>query len=211
MPGIRSNIQNSKQVLDYLDTIGSSDRGDGVSLGNCAAALVDLGAFLIETATNNLDKNANTATGKTISSMKARDIQVHGTQFELDIEILSTYKFLNDGVQGVNGGSGKYKFKTLKVSKKHALAMLKWIKVRRVATKYKAISANERKNKKIQKASSKADSQKALAYAIATAIKKKGIRPTKFFTKAIEATKKEQKKKYANAFKLDIIETINKN
>lgn len=201
--------QNSKSTLDYLGTIGSTDRGDSVKLGNCAAALVDLSDFLITTARENLDKNGNRATGVTASSMKARDIQVNGTQFSLDIEIASTYKFLNDGVKGVKRGRGKYQFKTMRPGKKMALAILKWIKIRRVATKYKAISAAEKKNQKIKSLSDKAESQKQLAYAIATKIKRDGIDPTKFFTNAVNATRARQKEKYAKAFKLDIIESLN--
>ncbi len=207
MPG----SQNSKATLDYLNSIGSTDRGDNLVLGNSAAALVQLAGFLIGEATDNLDKGGNVATGDTASSMKARDIVVNGTNLSLDIEIKSTYKFLNDGVRGVDGGQGKYKFKTKRAGKKMALAILKWIKRRRIATKYKAVSANEKKNQQIKKLSSSAESQKSLAYAVASSIKKKGIKPTHFFSKAIEATRAEQKKVYAQAFKLDIIESLNSN
>ena len=183
-----------------------------MQLGNSAKALVELSAFLIETATSNLDKNGNTATGNTASSMKARDIIVNGSQFELDIEIASTYKFLDQGVRGVESGTGKYKFKTKYPSAKMAKAIRAWLRVRKVATKYKAISKNERKNQRIKKlVKSKDGLLTGLSYAIATNIKKKGIKPTKFFSKAIEATKKEQKRVYANAFKLDIIESLNNN
>lgn len=205
--------QNSKQILDYLDTIGTTDRGDDLPLGNCAKALTELAGFLIEKATENLDKRGNTATGGTATSMRARDIVVNGTQYELDIEIASNYKFLNDGVKGTEGGTGKYQFKTKYPGKKMALAILKWIRVRRIASKYKAKSAGERKNQRIKRMSAKADSQKSLAYAMATNIKKKGIKPTYFFSgknfSAVEATKQEQKKLYAEAFKLDIIESLN--
>lgn len=200
------------QNVDFLNEYGSTDRGDELQLGNSAKALVELSAFLIETATNNLDKNGNTATGNTISSMKARDIVVNGSQFELDIEIASTYKFLDQGVRGVESGAGKYKFKTKYPSAKMAKAIRAWLRVRKVATKYKAISKNERKNQRIKKlVKSKDGLLTGLSYAIATNIKKKGIKPTKFFSKAIEATKKEQKRVYANAFKLDIIESLNNN
>lgn len=201
--------QNSKAVLDFLSRIGSTDRGDSVSLGNCAAALVDLSDYLITTARENLDRKGNTATGGTATSMKARDIQVNGTQFELDIEIASSYKFLNDGVKGWKSGTGKYQFKKTRPGKKMALAMLKWIKVRRVATKYKAISANEKKNQRVKAISAQADSQKKLAYAIASKVKRDGIKPTKFFSDAVKKTVERQKKVYADAFKLDIIETLN--
>lgn len=203
------NRNNSRSTLDYLNTIGSTDRGDGVSMNNTAKALVRIADLIMTEAASNMDKNGNVATGGIISSMKATDIQVKGTRMELDIEIDSRYKFLNDGVKGVNGGTGKYQFKTLRPSKKMALAIMKWIKVRRVATKYKAISKNEKKNQSIKAASHAANSQKSLAYAIATNIKKKGIRPTKFWTKAVATAQKEKSRILGEAFKLDIIETLN--
>lgn len=205
MPG----IQNSRGTLDFLGTIGTTDRGDDVSLRHTAKALVELGVFLMDTATRNLQKKGNVATGNTASSMKAKDIEIGGTHMSLDIEIASTYKFLDQGVKGVESGTGKYAFKTKRPGKKMALALLKWIKARLVATKYKAISKTERKNQKVKAISDAATSQKSLAYAMATNIKKHGIKPTHFFSDAVEATKKLQKKKYADAFKLDIIETLN--
>lgn len=203
----------------FLERIGTTDRGDALPLGNCAKALVSLADFLIENARGNLDKGGNVASGDTASSMKAKDIVIHGNQFELDIEILKTYKFLDQGVKGVESGQGKYSFKSKFANKKMAAAIKKWLKVRRVVSKYKAYSTDpknkgktEKKNKRIKKMVDSVDGRlTGLSYAIATNIKKKGIKPTKFFSKAIEATKREQKEKYAAAFKLDIIESLNKN
>lgn len=205
MPG----IQNSKGTLSFLDGLGTKDRGDKVEFNNVGAALVELADFLITEARGNMDKNGNTATGQTASSMKASDVKTNATKLQVDISIDSTYKFLDQGVKGVEGGTGKYQFKTKYPNKKMALAILKWVRKRGIATKYKAISKTEEKNQRIKSLIKKSDNLKGLAYAISTNIKKKGIKPTKFFTKAIEATKKEQKKRFAEALKLDIIETFN--
>ena len=56
---------------------------------------------------------------------------------------------------------------------------------------------------------SEAKNREALSYAVATNIKKRGIKPTKFFTKAIETARREQKTLFADALKLDIIESLN--
>ena len=205
MPG----IQNSNKTLSFLDGLGSNDRGDKVEFNNVGAALVELADFLITEARSNMDKNGNTATGQTASSMKAGPLQTNASKLQVDISIDSTYKFLDQGVKGVEGGTGKFSFKSKYPSKKMALAILKWMRKRGVATKYKAISKTERKNQRIKSLIKKSDNLKGLAYAISTNIKKKGIKPTKFFTKAIEATKKEQKKRFAEALKVDIIETFN--
>jgi hypothetical protein len=92
-----------------------------------------------------------------------------------------------------------------------ATAILKWLRKRSVVSKYTPTtrrSTNEPKNQQIKKTVRSADNLKSLAYAVSVNIKKKGIRPTKFFTKAVEATKRKAKKEYAEALKLDIIETI---
>ena len=205
MPG----IQNSKETLSFLDGLGSNDRGDKVEFNNVGAALVELADFLITTARDNMDKKGNTATGNTALSMMASDVFTNATKLQVNISIDSTYKFLDQGVKGVEGGTGKYQFKTKYPNKKMALAILKWVRKRGIATKYKAISKTERKNQRIKRMIKKSDNLKGMAYAISTNIKKKGIKPTYFFSKAIEATKKEQKKVYAEALKLDIIETFN--
>ena len=205
MPG----IQNSKGTLSFLDGLGTKDRGDKVEFNNVGAALVELADFLITEARSNMDKNGNTATGQTASSMKAGPLQTNASKLQVDISIDSTYKFLDQGVKGVEGGTGKFSFKSKYPSKKMALAILKWMRKRGVATKYKAISKTEVKNQRIKRMVKESNNLKGMAYAISTNIKKKGIKPTYFFSKAIEATKKEQKKRFAEALKLDIIETFN--
>jgi hypothetical protein len=209
MPG----IQNTKSTLDYLDKIGSTDRGDDLILSNSAKALATLAGIIIGEATDNLEKGGNTATGNTASSMRALDIVTRGTSFELDIEIASTYKFINDGVKGVESGKGKYSFKTKYANKKMMRSILSWLKARSASgkIKYKAVSRNERKDKRINKIVSEAKSRESLAYAVATNIKKKGIKPTKFFTKALATARKEQNKLFADALKIDIIESLNQN
>lgn len=204
-------LQNSKETLAYLGTIGTTDRGDDIKLNNSLKALVELGGFLIDTARANLDKKGNVASGKTSESMRIVGLIQDGTNYELPIELLSTYKFLNYGVKGTEGGRGKYSFKTSRPSAKMAKSILRWLKTRGIASKYKAISKTERKNQRLKKVLSEAKSRERLSYAMAASIKKKGIEPTYFLTRAIEATKREQKKKYANALKMDIIEALNQN
>lgn len=205
--------QNSPELLAYLNTIGSADRGDKVTMKHTAKALVELAAHLMDEATLNLDKSGSTASGDTLSSMKAVNVDLQGTTMGIDIEINSTYKFIDQGVKGVQSGKGKYQFKTIHPSKKMAKAILKWAKTRALGgkIKYKAVSKQERKNKSINKVVSAAKSREALSYAIATNIKKRGIKPTQFFSKAIRSTQKLQKEKYSEALKLDIIESLNNN
>ena len=217
-------IQNNSSTIKWLGGVGGITKSDQVSLNHVATALVELSEFLIDKAQNNLQKGGNVASGGISSSIVIGPVETNATKMSLDVMINSEYKFINSGVKGVESGKGKYAFKTKFANKKMALAILKWIKVRRVVSKYKAHSAisdnlngknkgaTEKKNKAVKALSDAATSQKALAYAIATNIKKRGIKPTYFFSgkpySAVEATKKEQKKRYAKAFKLDIIENL---
>lgn len=207
MPG----IQNTKSTLDYLGTIGTTDRGD--AMPETAKALVELAGFLIETATDNLQRKGHIATGDTASSMKIVNLDLSGVNMSVDVQILETYKFLDQGVKGTQGGNGKYQFKNNKVGKKMKSAILKWLKKRSAGgkIKYKAVSRNERKNKNINKTVNAAKSRESLAYAVATNIKKRGIDRTLFFTNAVKETQKESKKRFAASLKIDIINQINGN
>lgn len=207
MPG----IQNSKGTLNMLNYTGDYDRGDKVQFNNVSAALVELADYLIVRARANLKKGGHVASGNTANSMKAGPLQTNGTRLQVDISLDANYKFIDQGVKGVNGGWGKYKFKHIYPGKKMVQAIGGWLRVRGIATKYKAIVKDERKNQGIKRMTAgKTGKQKlALAYAIATNIKKKGIKPTYFFEDAIEETKKYRKRILAEAIKLDIIETFN--
>jgi len=207
MPG----IQNSKSTLDFLGALGTR-RGD-VVIEKSAQGLVKLAAFLIEKASSNLERKRNVATGDTISSMQIVNLDFTGAKLSVDVQILSTYKFLDKGVKGTEGGTGKYKFKTPHPSKRMANAIDSWLRTRGIrgtlAKKYKpyatAKAGVEQKDVRIDQ------NKKGLAYAVATSIKKKGIRPTFFFTNAVKDTQKQAKKIIGQGFKLDIIQNLKLN
>ena len=209
--------QNSAGTIKWLGGFGSSDKGDQVSLNHTATALRDLAEFLIDTATRNLQKGGNVATGETASSMQIVNVKTNAARLSMDVEILSTYKFLDKGVRGTESGAGKYAFKTKYPNKKMATEILKWVRKRSIVSKYSPHSSRqdnlrgaavETKNKEIKNLKDRATNYKSLAYAISTNIKKHGIKKTGFFTNAVAATLKEQKARYARAFKLDVIENL---
>jgi hypothetical protein len=192
----------------FLDTLGSSDRG--LSLKNSAGTLIRMAEFLITKAQENLNKSGSTSTGGLEESIHAEDIDIEGNRMSVDIVLLDRYKFIDQGVKGVEGGQGKYQFKTKYPSKKMALSILKWLKSGRARfnSVKKPISKTERKNKRLSRAVNQSDNLKSLAYAVSTNIKKRGIKPTKFFTKAVTETEREFKKEIAKGFKLDIIQSL---
>ena len=193
-----------------LDNLGSNDRGDKVTLSASVQALVDLAGHLISEAQSNLNKAGAEATGELESSIKATDIDITGSVAGINIELLDRYKFIDEGVNGVEQSQGsKFSFKTKTVPKGMKDSIKKWLRIRgRRAVKYKPISKTERKDQGIAKTRKAADSQEGLAYAVATSVKKKGIKKTKFFTNALKSTEKRAKKEFGDAFKADIINSL---
>lgn len=202
--------QNSNEVLEFLGGLGTTDRGDKTPLNNTAKALIELGEFLIKKASDNLQNKGHVASGGTISSMKIVNLDTKTMGMSLDIQILDTYKFLDQGVKGTESGKGKYAFKNAHPNKKMADAILKWAKKRSLSgkTKYTPKGTVEAKNVELNKKQSGSGNLQSMAYAMATNIKKHGIERTLFFTDAVKDTKAHQKKVYANAFKIDIIENL---
>ncbi len=207
MPGIPTG--NKQLQLARLDLEGTTDRGDSIQLSNTARVLVDMAAYLISEAQNNLNNDGTNTTGDLESSMSISDLDISGQRMSVDVLILDRYKFINDGVKGVEGGTGKYQFKTIRPTVEMVRSIKSWLRKRGArATKYKAISRTERKDKRIKKMKTEAESQTSLAWAVATSVKKKGIKPTKFFTKAVRATEKKFREEMAKGIKLDIIESF---
>lgn len=207
MPILSGNKQLAAAGLDFL---GTNDRGDALPMNNTAATLVKMAGHLISEAQSNLNKSGAVAKGELESSLSATDIQADGSRMSIDILILDRYKFTDQGVNGVESKHGSpYSFKTKKPSLGMQRAIKSWLRTRGArAMKYKAISKTERKDKSIKRMKAKTDSQDSLAWAVATSVKKKGIKPTKFFTKAVKSTEKEFKKEIAAGFKLDIINSF---
>jgi serine kinase of HPr protein (carbohydrate metabolism regulator) len=207
MPGIPTG--NKQLQLARLDLEGTTDRGDSIQLSNTARVLVDMAGYLISEAQNNLNNDGTNTTGDLESSMSISDLDISGQLMSVDVLILDRYKFINDGVKGVEGGTGKYQFKTIRPTVEMVRNIKSWLRKRGArATKYKAISRTERKDKRIKKMKTEAESQTSLAWAVATSVKKKGIKPTKFFTKAVRATEKKFREEMAKGIKLDIIESF---
>jgi len=216
MPG----LQNSVKTLDYLGNIGGTDRGDSLRLSKSAQSLLKLAGLLIETASDNLEASKHVSTGNTISSMKVVNADLKAPVMSVDIQILKTYKFIDQGVKGTRGGAGKYAFKNEWAGKKMRAAIEKWLRTRskRAKTypsKYRPYSTKtqgkggiEQKDVGIKKKVDAAKSMKSLAWAVSVAIKRKGIPRTLFFTKAIKETQKKAKKVLGEGLKLDIIESI---
>jgi hypothetical protein len=202
--------QDSLLSSGLLNKLGTTDRGD-LDLKNSGAALIKMAGNLITVAQKNLRNDGTNSTGDLEESIHIENVDIKGKSMSLDIVLLDRYKFINDGVKGVESGKGKYSFKTIYPNKKMATALLKWYrsgKARSTSIRKPLGGKTEKKNLRAKKTVDQAENLKSLAYATAVNIKKHGIKPTHFFTKAIKDTERKWKKEMTAGFRLDIIESL---
>lgn len=193
-----------------LDGLGSADRGDNVTLGMTAKKLFEVGGFILSKASQNLQRGGHNAAGKLDRDMKLGDLEVNGTTLALDLLIPEYGLFLDQGVNGVEKKHGSpFSFKTKKVGRKMAASLLAWARRRSLrADKYKPLSKGGKKDQALRSSVDNAKKFSSLAYGIATNIKKNGIKPTKFFSKAIASGSIKYKELIAEGLKIDIINSL---
>src|SRR5574341_1284636 len=201
MPKTISEAQANALASGFLDTIGSKD--EEFKPKKSLSKLIEIGAFILEDANDNLNTSDRVSSGALASSMKIKDPVSFGNQIIMDIEMLEYWKFINDGVKGVKSGrpNSKYSFKNLFVGKRMLNNIHRWLKKEGVKAKTKtggkAISKRERKRRKIT------DVSRSTAFAIAKSVKAKGLKKTNFFTKAVAAGKKKAQQELGKSLALD--------
>lgn len=197
--------KSAKQLQDELVNQGFLDR-----LGNDSenyAALNELpttkqiiilsAANFIEKVKEELQKQGKVSSGNLEDGITSGDLIEDKSGYEIDLGYQDSdyaskyYDYVNKGVQGYSSGkpNSPYGFKSLKVSKTMVKSLLLWYRKRGNAARRedqkKKLSATQRKNKRLFKTISAEQNLKSLAYATAVSIKKKGIRKSGFFDKAV--------------------------
>src|SRR5690349_7138319 len=112
----------------FFDQFGVTK--DSLKLKGTFGKLVTLAGVLVEEAQRNLDRSDRVASGALYDSIKVLDPRViNGVLFEVDIELLFYFAFIDAGVKGTKRGSSGagYSFKNDKPSKKMVAAFAKWI------------------------------------------------------------------------------------
>lgn len=194
----------AKALADgFLDTIGSKD---GLVPAESLSAIVQIAGTLVDEAQRNLNIRDKVASGALSESMKLRNPEAVGKSVRIDVEALYYYKFLNEGVKGTKGGSGKYAFKNNSVGKKMMTSIRKW--VIREGLKAKTRTGGAAITKREGKRRSITETSNSVAYGISMAVKLKGIKRTNFFTDAVKTTQGQAKDQLAKALKIDIINSI---
>jgi hypothetical protein len=198
-----SKAQADALATGFLNTIGSENDLKPVET---LSALYLLAGGLVDSAQKNLNKADQVASGKLSESLKVLNPESVGRNVRIDITALYYFRFLNEGVKGTKGGSGKYAFKNNKVGGKMLTSIRKWLIKEglkaRTRTGGGPITKREAKRKSITETSD------SVAYGIAVSVKQKGIKRSNFFTNAVKTTQAKAKEQLAKGLKLDIINSL---
>lgn len=196
----KSNKQIEAEVLAFLDTIGEDSAAfqDVISMKGMEKMIILSAANFIIRVQENLKSVGKIDTGGLSTDITQGELIQTGTGYELEIgypkdsKAAKYYDFVNKGVKGFNSGQpsdSPYSFKNARAGKGMALSILQWYRrhanFARKETQKTNLSAVQRKRKKLSKMVSEASKLKSLAYATAVNIKRKGLKKTGFFDKAI--------------------------
>jgi hypothetical protein len=198
----RTYAKNTKDALNdgFLNGIGTDKRfgNTPISFTELENVFVKYGELFVRGFSEELQQANANASGKLDSSFRFEFNKGSGI-YEVNI-FMSTYaKFVDEGVQGLNGSrninhTSPYKFKFAYPSKKHIEALEGWIKEKNVTaiiTVPKGIA-------------SKATGVKSLAVAMGFSIKQRGLKATFFKKKTVEKLIEKFKAEAATAAGADM-------
>jgi hypothetical protein len=199
----KSNKQIEAEVLAFLDTIGESAEGfrEAKNLRGLEKLIgLAVGNF-IQRVQENLIKANKVDTGALSRDITQGDLITTGNGYEIEVgypagsEAAKYYDFVNKGVKGVRSGQPAdtpYSFKNDKPGMNMQLAIAKWYRRNasfgRKETQKENLSGLQKKRKKLLKIADEATRLRSLAYATSVNIKRRGLKKTGFFDKAVEAS-----------------------
>ena len=210
----------AKQIsLDFLDSLGSS-KVDAyeAKLTNVQSTVLKLGVLYAKHLADELNKANAVSSGRGADSLNPDEVVTNGTLTTVNIKGNFYLKFIDKGVNGWGGASkgGLYQFKKGggggKCGDFANSPMVKSVKdwlTREKGfgsdLKKKPVTIKEQMRSKLQSV----DITTRRAMTVAFMIKRMGIKPTHFVSKATEKVKIDIIKQLGEAFKNDIIANIN--
>lgn len=185
----------------FLNGLGS-DRGSfkAPNLNTVEAMLALYAEEFLKAADDNLNKNNSVQSGSLSDSFRF-EVKFMGRKVQMLFYAADYYDYVNEGVQGVKGGlntTSPYKFKFLTPSLTHVQAIEKWIREGKKKIQVRDIKYGKTKQE------SKAITEKNLAYVIARAIKRRGLKRTGFWSEAFDDTFKDFGLQMAKVLGVDI-------
>lgn len=208
-----------KKDLSFIDDLGEG-KEPGIKLDASQKALIEIAAEFAINVGKNLNAVDSVSSGYLIDNTIPLEPVITGKKIKIDIETASYYDFVNSGVKGwkdTSGSNSKYQFKKPTRKKggsgqktsKMVTSIRKWLIKEGLKTTDKsknkvAISKRETKRQK----RTFTDTSTRTAIIIAGNVRKRGLRKTGFWDKAIETLEKTIEDKVGLAAKIDIINSF---
>lgn len=190
----KSVKQLQDESLAFLDSLAEGQEYELATLGGVDKYLLGAAKSFLDRAKDNIRKNNLTASGTlesdlTFESEFGKDTYILTIGYPSNSKAAEYYDYVNKGVRGYVSGSpnSTYKFNSPYPNRKMAANIFSWANRLRIRDKYDANVNKTKFGKKrasLSKMLSEAQNKKRLAYAIATSIKKKGIKKSRFFDDA---------------------------
>jgi len=192
-------VQDELLTSGYLDTLADDPVDPASAPTNNAVSdlIIKLAGEFIIAVQENLDRLGKVSTGGLTDGVSAGDLVQSGSTYTLEIgydkndPAAKYWDFVNKGVRGIRSGqpaSSPYQFRKLSAPPVMVEAIKGWLRVNGIAARNEdqreGLSRLQQKRRNI---AAEQDPQGDFAYAIALAIKRRGLPYTGYFDQAVNA------------------------
>ncbi|MFT3679436.1 MAG: hypothetical protein QM791_04135 [Ferruginibacter sp.] len=197
-----SKAQAKALAAGFLDSLGEDK--SVLQPAETFSELFLIAGELVDDAQKNLNASNSNASGKLSASIVLSNPREEGNTIVVDIVMNEYGEYVDKGVKGTKSGQGKYQFKTEFPSKQMLKNLQAGIGRAKRSTKNvnvkRSVSKNEIKNAQL--------AQLNRVWGAARNIKRYGIKPTGFMSKAISTAEKKVADRLGEALRVDIINSI---
>jgi hypothetical protein len=205
-----SKVQHEALADGFLDLLGEDAQNfEKVELKDVNNTIEQLAARYIDIVSDKINEKDVVSSGRMADEMQPTMLEFDGKSYRIGITAPEYSTYQDEGVNGwaIDRGS-RFSFKTRGVDPNGEMvkSVKAWIQREGASARNvsRAISAREAKGKTMMDASTRA------AVSASYFIKRKGIKPRKFWAEATDEFKTEMENELGIALKIDIINCITK-
>jgi hypothetical protein len=192
-------VQDELLTSGYLDTLADDPVDPASAPTNTAVSdlIIKLAGEFVIAVQENLDRLGKVSTGGLTDGVSAGDLVQSGSTYTLEIgydkndPAAKYWDFVNKGVRGIRSGqpaSSPYQFRKLSAPPVMVEAIKGWLRVNGIAARNEDQREDlSRLQQKRRNIAAEQDPQGDFAYAIALAIKRRGLPYTGYFDQAVNA------------------------
>jgi hypothetical protein len=192
-------VQDELLTSGYLDTLADDPVDPGSAPTNTAVSdlIIKLAGEFIIAVQENLDRLGKVSTGGLTDGVSSGDLVQSGSTYTLEIGYdkndpsAKYWDFVNKGVRGIRSGqpaSSPYQFRKLSAPPVMVEAIKGWLRVNGIAARNEDQREDlSRLQQKRRNIATEQDPQGDFAFAIALAIKRRGLPYTGYFDQAVNA------------------------